>query len=221
METLVIAAKKSPDMLDYLGRRRSVKVKDLAAPGPTTEELNRILEIAARVPDHGKLVPWYFVVIQGEARAELGRIARDIYQDDFPDASPDDVAKEEGRFMRAPVVVAVVHRRREGKSPWWEQIMSAGAACYNMTLAAHASGYGAVWLSEWVAFDPRFKAAFGLDVTRDYIAGFIYIGTMAKAPTERDRPDLNDIVTHWHPGVKLKTGDVYNRDGFGLADDGF
>lgn len=184
-----------PDALDLLATRRSSRVIDLAAPGPSDAELDTILTIAARVPDHGKLAPWRFIVIAGEARARTGAALADALAAADPAASERRIAEERGRFLRAPVVVAVVSRAAPHvKIPEYEQLLSAAASCQNMLLAAAALGYGATWLTEWPAYDAGARAALGLSA-HERIAGFIYIGTPAQRLEDRPRPDLADIVT--------------------------
>lgn len=206
MQTL-ITAKKSPEVLEYLLGRRSASVKAMSGPGPNADEIRTILQAAARVPDHGKTVPFYFVVFDGMAREEAGKIIASI-------APPEKAGDEARRFMRAPVVIGVISRERPAKHPRWEQIMTAGAVCQNMLLAASSLGYGAQWLSEWYSYDDRFKTALGLDA-RDSVAGFIHIGTPSEMPLERERPELENILTHWQPGVALKKGDdAYDQNKF-------
>lgn len=187
-------------VLQALATRRSVKPDRLAAPAPSGEELDRILTIAARVPDHKKLVPWRFMVFEGEARADAGEIfatACEAEEKDPP--SPIRLQTERSRFTRAPLVIGVVSRvnPRPG-APEWEQILSAGAAAYNLCLAANAHGYGTNWLTEWIAYSPMVKQRLGL-AENERIAGFVYIGTATEKPEERDRPNLADIVTRWTP----------------------
>ena len=215
MTTNIIAAQKSPAVIEYLLGRRSTPIKTMTAPGPSPAELETILKAAARVPDHGKLFPWYFVVIEGDARRQAGELLKKAWQAEEENVETAKLELEAERFMRAPLVIAVISRMREGKNPMWEQILSAGAACHNLCLAANALGYGANWVTEWYAFSKTFKTSFGLD-ERDNVAGFIYIGTPSEKPEERDRPDLAQIVTHWKPGVKLNKGENYGRVGMGL-----
>ena len=217
-ETL-FAGEASLTVLDYLLRRRSVPVKALAEPGPTRAQVETMLTAAARVPDHGKLAPWYFIVFAGDNRAKAGALLRAAWLAQEPDATPDKLALEAGKFMQAPVVIAVISRVREGKLPQWEQFLSCGAACQNLSLAAHALGFGVNWLTGWPAFSDAFRASLGLDA-RDNVAGFFYIGTTAEMPSERDRPDLPDIVTWWTPEAALAKGDKYGREGIGLPDSG-
>jgi nitroreductase len=185
-------------ILDLLATRRSVKPDRLAAPGPTSEQLDTILTIAARVPDHKKLVPWRFVVFEGEARAKAGEIFAEACRKEDGEA-PSDIrlATERGRLMRAPTVVAVISRTVENPmAPEWEQILSCGAACYNMCLAANAMGFGTNWITDWVSYSAHVKAGLGL-AANERIAGFIYIGTPVERSPERDRPALADIVSRW------------------------
>jgi nitroreductase len=185
-------------MLDALSTRRSVKPDRLQAPAPSGEELDRILTIAARVPDHKKLVPWRFIVFEGEARAAAGEIfaaACEAEEKDTP--SPVRLDTERKRFLRSPLVVGVISRvaKRPG-APEWEQILSAGAAAFNLCLAANASGYGTSWLTEWIAYSPMVHDKLGLTENERFVA-FVYIGTPMEKPEERDRPKLSDVVTRW------------------------
>lgn len=206
----IIAASSSPEVLDYLLRRRSVPVKMLRGPGPDEEQIQTILRAASRVPDHGKLHPWHFIVFSGSAREQAGKILRRIWRDQEPEADPAKLELEEGRFMRAPVVIAVVCRLRPGKAPAWEQTLSAGAACQTLCLAANALGFGTNWLTEWYAYSRAFYREISLD-ERDRIAGFMYIGMPAQQPSERERPDTGALTTFWKPGAALKRGDSYDR----------
>ena len=183
------------DILALLGRRRSVPLLLMTGPGPGREDLTTILTIASRVPDHGKLAPWRFVVFEGEARERAGRIALAIRLADAPDLSEAARAEELRRFTRAPLVVAVVSRAAPHvKIPEWEQVLSAGAVCMNMIVAARAVGFSATWHTEWMAYDARFRAAIGL-AEHERIAGFIHIGRAAAAVEDRPRPPLEAIVT--------------------------
>jgi nitroreductase len=186
-------------IIAFLSARRSVKPDRLAAPAPSPPELETILTIASRVPDHKKLAPWRFIVIDGEARARLGEVVAEacIAAEKEP-PSPVRLETERGRLLRAPMVIAVISRITEHRSaPEWEQVLSAGAACLNLCLAANALGYGTAWLTEWTAYNKVISAALGL-AGNERIAGFIYIGTPAERPEERERPALADIVTRWN-----------------------
>jgi len=188
-------------MLEALATRRSVKPDRLGEPAPSAGELDRILTIAARVPDHKKLVPWRFIVFEGEARAKAGEIfAEACAAEEKEPPSPVRLDTERARFLRAPLVVAVVSRvtNRRG-TPEWEQILSAGAAAFNLCLAANAMGYATSWITEWIAYSPMVRERLGLGENERF-AAFVYIGTPKEKPEERERPHLADIVTRWAPG---------------------
>jgi nitroreductase len=182
-------------VLRHLGSRRSVSAAALAEPGPDRAALDEMLTIAARVPDHKKLAPWRFVVISGEARAQFGEMLKNICARNEPDASPVRLETERTRFLRAPVVVAVISSPvPHPAAPEWEQVLSAGAVCLNLLHASAAMGFGSQWITEWYGFDEGVKAAFGLKETERF-AGFIYIGTPTERPTDRDRPDIAAITS--------------------------
>ena len=185
--------------LALLSTRRSVKPDLLRPPGPAPEELQTILTLAARVPDHKKLAPWRFLVFEGEARARMGEVfATACAEEDTSAPSPVRLDGERQRFLRAPLVVGVVSRVvATPGAPEWEQVLSAGAACFNLCLAANALGYGTSWITEWVAYSPIVRAALKL-ADNERIAGFVYVGTPATRPPDRERPALADIVTRWH-----------------------
>jgi len=185
------------DTISLLKRRRSVPPPMMTGPGPTADELTTILTVASRVPDHGKLAPWRFVVFDGRARERAGRLALDIRLEDKPDLDEAARAEERLRFARAPLVVAVVSRAApHPKIPEWEQVLSAGAVCMNMIVAARALGFSATWLTGWMAYDVRFRAALGL-ADHERIAGFIHIGKATAAVEDRPRPTLAEIMTNF------------------------
>src|SRR5688572_3559912 len=181
--------------LACLDARRSVPSRLLGEPGPTDAQLLRLLASAVRVPDHGKLVPWRFVRIAGDARLRLGEwLALRSRQRD-PDAPEAAVEKDRLRFSFAPVIVAVVASPTPGhKVPEIEQLLSGGAVCFALLQAAQALGFGAQWLTGWPAYDPELHARFGL-VTHERILGFIHIGTASEAAPERLRPDPASLLT--------------------------
>ncbi len=186
-----------PDALHLLRTRRSVKPMELAGPGPDTAEIETLLTIAARVPDHGKLAPWRFIIFEGDGRTAAGEIIAGAFQADRPDATAEQVEFERKRLARAPLVIAVVSRAAEHvKIPIWEQQLSAGAAAMNLVLAAHALGYAASWITEWYAYDRRVLDRFGL-APHERIAGFIHIGTPLARPADRERPKLCEIATRF------------------------
>jgi nitroreductase len=186
----------APDAIDLLLTRRSGSAKAMTGPGPTPEELQTILTAAARVPDHGKLFPWRFIVFEGDARARFGEVLAECLK--ATEAANDErLAMERNRFLRAPVVVGVVSRVREGiPIPVWEQELSAGAVCQTMLIAATAMGYVANWLTEWPAFNPLVAERLGLQ-DGERIAGFVYIGKPSLDLEERVRPDLDRIVSRF------------------------
>jgi nitroreductase len=185
------------ECLSRLLQRRSVPPRWLGEPGPSEQEIETLLKVASRVPDHGKLVPWRFILIQGEGRSRLGEVLAATFQADNPEAGDDKIAVERERFAQAPLVIAVVSRVvPHVKIPDWEQLLSAGAVCMNLLNGATALGYGASWLSGWAAFDRRVLDALGLKPD-ERIAGFVHIGTAKETPTDRDRPSLTDIVTRF------------------------
>ncbi len=171
----------------------------LGEPGPSREQLQTILTAAARVPDHKKLAPWRFIVFEGEARRHFGeRLAEVCQREEAEPVSQVRLDTERGRFLRAPVVVAVVSRiERMRGVPEIEQILSAGAAAFNLCLAANALGYGTSWITEWYAFSPSMRPVLGLGED-ETIAGFVYIGTANEAQSDRDRPVLGEIVSYWN-----------------------
>ena len=183
------------DPLSLLQRRRSVAAHLLGEPGPGAAELQTLLTVATRVPDHGRLAPWRFVVLSGDARARIGETIAAAFRADNPSADPERIAFERARLARAPLVIAVVSRAQPHvKIPEWEQVLSAGAVCMNLLNAAHGLGYGATWITEWYAYDRRVLDALGLD-PGERIAGFVHIGTILEPPAERVRPDLAQLVT--------------------------
>lgn len=189
-------------VLELLRTRRSVGAAKLAPPGPTPGEIEQILTIAARVPDHKKLAPWRFILFEGDARGRFGQVlAEACRREEREPPSPDRLALEEGRLLRAPLVIGVVSRVVVNPAaPDWEQILSAGAACQNLTLAANAMGYGTNWITEWYSYSETVRQALAL-AANERIAGFVYIGTATEKPTDRERPVLDDIVSRWGRGM--------------------
>ena len=185
------------DALKLLQTRRSVKPIELNGPGPSPAEIETILTVAARVPDHGKLTPWRFVLFEGDQRLAIGENIARAFRADKPEATPDQIEFERQRLARAPLVIAVVSRAAPHvKIPEWEQVLSAGAAAMNLVTAAHALGYAANWITEWYAYDRRVLDAIGLNAS-ERIAGFVHIGKPAKPPEDRPRPPLSEIVTRY------------------------
>ncbi len=183
--------------LALLLSRRSGSAKAMTAPGPDAAQLDTILTAASRVPDHGKLAPWRFIVFEGDARAAFGEHLAALFAAANPNAIPEIVDLERRRFQRAPTIVAVISRALGNpKVSEWEQVLSAGAACLNLSLAAHALGFTASWLTEWPAYDDRVRPLLGL-AAHEKVAGFIYLGTPGAPLEDRPRPALDTIVTRW------------------------
>jgi len=179
----------------YLETRRSIPAFQMGEPGPSRAEIEEMLTLASRVPDHGKLAPWRFIVYSGAERERLSLELAKVAMAGKPDMADDMIKVEKTRLTRAPVVIAVVSRAAPHvKIPEWEQVMSAGAVCLNLLIAANALGYCSNWLTEWYAFDQSVYPLLGVE-SHERIAGFIHIGTEKLHPGERPRPALSDIVT--------------------------
>ena len=183
------------ETIDLLLRRRSVKVVLQTTPGPTQEDLDTILRCAVRVPDHKKLAPWHIQVLQSEAQEQLGEVFANVYQWENPDADATRLEFERQRPSRAPLLLIVSTKIESDRAPRWEQILSGAAVCQNIIIAATALGYSSQWLSEWVNYNDAIKQHLGIAIG-DEILGFMYIGSASEAPTERPRPDLNDVVEY-------------------------
>jgi nitroreductase len=182
--------------LAMLTTRRSGKPRDMVGPGPDAAQLATILSIAARVPDHGKLAPWRFVVVPVERRDAFAAMLLDAYRADKPDAGRLEVEAVEGFARAAPTLVVVLSCPRLGSHiPRWEQELSAGAACMNLLNATTAQGFVGGWLTGWATYSDRVREAFG--GPDDRIAGFIFIGSPAKPLEERPRPEPGACVSYW------------------------
>ncbi|WP_294247855.1 nitroreductase [uncultured Sphingomonas sp.] len=183
--------------LSLLTTRRSGKPRDLIAPGPRPDELTRMLSIAARTPDHGKLAPWRFVIVPPQARGKLAEVITAAYRAERPQAGATEIAALEQFAHQAPDLVVVLSSPRpDSHIPLWEQELSAGAACMNLLHAVHAMGYAGGWLTGWPAFSDAVRDAFGAAPER--IVGFIFIGTPGRPLDERPRPDMDRIVSTWN-----------------------
>ena len=184
-----------PELIDFLRTRRSNLAKSMAGPGPDAQTRDKILEIAARVPDHRKLTPWRFVVFEGQARTDLGQHIAAAFMAANPAAPADRAIFEGARLTRAPLVVAVISAPVDCPrgTPKWEQELSTGAVCMNMCLAAQAHGFGAQWLTEWYAYDESVNAALKLPAGQR-VAGYIYIGAVTAVSSPRARPTLENVT---------------------------
>jgi nitroreductase len=181
--------------LALLHTRRSGKPRDMIAPGPDAAQLRAILEAAIRVPDHGKLNPWRFVVIAANQRARLATLIVDAYRAEQPHATPSQVEAMEQFAHQAPTLVVVLSAPVLGKIPLWEQQLSAGAACMSLLTATHASGFVGGWLTGWPTYSDTVRDAFGRPDQR--IAGFVFIGSPLRELSERPRAAFDDVVSNW------------------------
>ncbi|GIL00297.1 MAG: nitroreductase [Alphaproteobacteria bacterium] len=195
MHDSTAANRRHDEVIEFMRTRRSVPARVLAAPGPDEAEIRRMVEIAMRVPDHGKLAPWRFVRYDSAYCERLGSLceARAV---ELNGALGEELRQaERERFTRAPVVIAVVSRAApHPKIPEWEQVLSSGAAAMSLLIAANAMGYDAQWLTEWVAYDEAMAPALGLR-PGERIVGFLQIGTRTLPKTERERPVLEDVFS--------------------------
>lgn len=191
----------SEETLELLAKRRSTAVAMLTEPGPDQLEIERLIALSARVPDHRRVAPYRFLTFTDESRAAIGNILAEIFRRNQPEASGEQVETERQRFCRSPLVIGVISSPdSEHKTPVWEQQLTVGAACQNMMIAASAMGFAAQWLTEWYAFDPAALEAFGVKPD-EQVAGFIYIGTACEAPLERPRVDPQTLTTAWKAPV--------------------
>ena len=180
-----------------MATRRSGKPRLMTAPGPAPDQLDRILGAAIRVPDHGKLGPWRFVVVPADKRYALANLLHAAAAD-LPDEAkqPDYDAVEEFARQAPCLIVALSCPVHGSHIPVWEQELSAGAACMNLLVAAHAEGFVGSWLTGWASTSPRVLQALG-GRQGDRIAGFFYIGTPGRALDERPRPRRDAVISTW------------------------
>ena len=189
----------APGALALLLSRRSGSAKRMQGPGPSDEQIKILIAAASRVPDHGKLTPWRFLILKGDARAAFGDVLVRALKETEPDATEERITLEQRRFLRAPVIIAVVSHVLEAIAiPEWEQILSSGAACQTLCIAAHAMGFVASWITEWPAYHPIVRDALGLHAG-ERIAGFIYLGHPSEPLVDRPRPNFEDVAQEWKP----------------------
>jgi nitroreductase len=184
-------------LIAFLKTRKSASAKAMSGPGPDAVQLHDMLELAVRVPDHGKLAPWRFVLFVEGNRAKVGDRFAEHFSRLHPDYPSDAVNFQRQLFMRAPTVVAVVSTAQQHvKIPVWEQQLSAAAVCFNLVMAAQAHGFDAQWQTDWVAYDEGAKTIMGIK-PEEKVAGLIYIGTSSAALEDRPRPNIETLVTRW------------------------
>jgi nitroreductase len=185
----------------FLTTRRSVSARFLGPPGPDDDQLRQILTAALRVPDHGKLAPWRFVLLEGERRREAGEGLLAIRQGRGDVLSDEERNAEIGRFTSAPIAIGIVSRAApHPKIPEWEQQLSAGAVCMNLLNGVHALGFAAQLLTDWLVYDAGARRFLGLE-DWERLCGFIHVGTPKIAPTERPRPEPDAVLTRWRPSA--------------------
>ena len=185
-------ARPSPEVLALLARRRSASAPVITTPAPSLDELHTLLRLAARVPDHGKLAPWRFIILQGQAKADYVRGLEPLAAEQ---PGPEKALATLAKLRNPPLTVAVISRVVECAIPEWEQVLSSGAVCMTMLIAADAMGYAANWITDWYAYDLRANALLGL-APEERVAGFVHLGTAPEPPLERVRPELEPLITH-------------------------
>jgi nitroreductase len=184
-------------LLSFLKSRKSASAKAMGGPGPSAAQIAEILQVSVRVPDHGKLNPWRFIVFEGEARGKVGAEFAAIWAKAYPEHGEGVLAFQRGFLERAPVVIAVVSTAApHAKIPVWEQQLSAAAVCFTMELAAQALGFDVQWMTDWVSYDAAAKTAMGVAAT-EQVAGLIFIGKSTVPLEDRPRPDAASLTTFW------------------------
>jgi nitroreductase len=182
---------------DYLLSRRTVTAPFLAEPGPSPEQLAEILTIGCRVPDHGKLAPWRFVVFEGDARQAVGDRLYEIAKAKWPERDEEQLEIERKQFLPAPITIGVISTAAPHvKIPEFEQLLSAGNVAFNLCHAANAFGFGAHWVTRWFAYDAQAAAMLGAGQGERFVA-FVHIGTPQTRLEERDRPDPVALTSYW------------------------
>jgi nitroreductase len=183
-------------IIDFLLKRNSVPISLLAEPGPSDEDIATMMEAATRVPDHGRLAPWRFILYRGPVRAEIGEKLAVLAEKREGPLAEGRHEKELTRFSRAPLVIGVVSSPRDGRIPQWEQFLSGGAAAMNLVIAANALGYRTNWISNWYADDPEGRLILGL-APHERVIGFVHIGTFEGEVPERPRPDSSRLYADY------------------------
>jgi nitroreductase len=181
-----------PDVLSFLATRRSASAVTLTGPGPSADEVKTLIALASRVPDHGKLAPWRFIILEGAGKAAYAERLEALAQSRNDARAVAKLAK----LKTPPMGIAVVSSPRAHEIPEWEQVLSSGAACTTLLYAALAMGYGANWITDWYAYDAEAKAILGLN-SEEKVAGFVFIGAAKEPPLERERPDPVALTTVW------------------------
>jgi len=191
------ATRESDTAREFLALRRSANKAFIGGPGPDTDTLDAILAAATRVPDHRRLSPWRFIILEGDARQAFGEKAAEVHKQENEFASDADLEATKVLPLRAPCVVVLVSSPKDdNRTPVWEQELSAGALGHNLLLSANAAGYAGVWLTEWISFSKGIDQMLGLS-SRERIAGYFYLGKATADPQERARPDPAELISRW------------------------
>lgn len=184
-------------VIEFLQTRKSAPISELGLPGPSDEDIRTMLSIASRVPDHGRLAPWRFILYRGEQRHRIGEMLAGLAEKQQGGLSDVARMKELERFSRAPLAIGVVNRpRAHPKIPDWEKFLSGAAAAMNLLLAANALGYGANWITNWYSDEPEGRRILGL-APDERVIGFVHIGSFSGDIPERQRPDLDELISEY------------------------
>lgn len=187
----------SSSVIDFMLARKSAPIPELNEPAPSDEEIRTMLTIASRVPDHGRLAPWRFVLYRGAARDRIGEMLAARAEEREGPLTDGRRQQELARFSRAPLVIGVVSVPRENpKIPQWEMFLSGGAAAMNLVIAANALGYGTNWITNWYSDDEEGRRILGL-APQERVVGFVHIGTFSGDAPERPRPDVDTLYSEW------------------------
>lgn len=183
--------------LDFLLQRSSTPISAIGQPGPNDADIETMIRAATRVPDHGRLTPWRFIIYRNAAREEVGRYLADLAEEregPLPEARREQELK---RFARAPIVIGVISSPvAHERIPEWEQFLSAGAAAMNLCIAANALGYATNWITNWYSSDEKGRMLLGL-APHERVAGFVHIGSCDMKVPERPRAELSEIVSEY------------------------
>ena len=184
------------EVLNFFKNRRSVSVNFISEPGPNKDQLTEILKMGVRCPDHGRLEPWRILVIS-EENAKMKIVSAMDKIGRKRDMDTDKLEKSKSRFLKSPVILAVIASPKEGRIPIEEQILSAGALCMCILNAALANGWGANWLTGWMANDKELgRLAFNTS-KNEFVAGYLYVGSFDESSTDRPRPQLEKKISYF------------------------
>jgi nitroreductase len=182
---------------DFLLKRNSAPIHELKEPAPSDAEIETMIRVASRVPDHGRMEPWRFILYRGEAREKVGRMLAALAEKREGPLTDVRRDKEMTRFSRAPLVIGVISAPRDNpKIPDWEMQLSGGAAAMNLVLAANSMGYGTNWITNWYAYDEEGRRLLGL-APHERVIGFVHIGTFGGTVSERPRPDVAKLYADY------------------------